>query len=113
MQDLAIRFCSVSAEAEEVASFLADGLGLPVKKMTADGAAFGGAIFPAGASWIEVWPEAPGMPEGIMPQIVVDNADAWADNARNNGLDPTAPMDDHGERIYYLNAPVSFRSKLD
>jgi len=30
MQVLGIRFCSVSAEAEEVANFLGGGLGLPV-----------------------------------------------------------------------------------
>jgi len=45
------------------------------------------------------------MPAGIMLQIVVDDADAWADNARKNGLEPTGPMDEHGEHIYYLNAP--------
>ena len=104
MQVLGIRFCSVSAEAEEIATFLGNGLGLPGKKFTEDGAPFSGAVFPAGKSWIEVWPEAPGMPAGIMLQIVVDDADAWAENARNNGLEPTGPMDEHGERIYYLNA---------
>ncbi len=116
MQVLGIRFCSVAAEAEDVASFLGDGLGLPGKKFSKEGAPFSGVVFPAGESWIEVWPEAPGMPAGIMLQIVVDDADAWAANARKNGLEPTGPMDEHGERIYYLNAPgglpVSFESKL-
>ncbi len=116
MKFLGIRFCSVSDDAEELASFLGDGFGLPERKMTEDGSPFSGAVFPAGESWIEVWPEAPGMPAGIMLQIVVDDADAWAENARNNGLEPTGPMDAHGERIYYLKPPgglsVSFQSKL-
>ncbi len=117
MQVLGIRFCSVSAEAEAVASFLGDGLGMPERKMAEADAPFSGAIFPAGESWIEVWPEAPGMPTGIMLQIVVDDADAWAKNARKNGLEPTGPTDAHGERIYYLNAPgglpIAFQSKLE
>jgi len=56
------------------------------------------------------------MPAGIMLQIVVDDADAWAENARKNGLEPSGPIDDHGERIYYLKAPgglpISFQSTL-
>ncbi len=119
MRVMGIRFCSVSAEAEEVARFLGDGLGLTERKMSQDDAPFSGAVFPAGAgeSWVEVWPEGPGMPAGIMLQIVVDDADAWADNARKNGLEPAGPMDAHGERIYYLKAPgglaISFQSKLE
>ena len=117
MRVLGIRFCSVSAEAEEVARFLGGGLGLPERNMSEDGAPFSGAIYPAGESWVEVWPEGPGMPAGIMLQIVVDDADAWADNARKNGLEPTGPMDAHGERIYYLKAPgelaISLQSKLE
>jgi len=115
---LGIRFCTVSAEANEVATFLAEGLGLPERKLTEDDSPFSGAVFPVGAgnSWIEVWPEGPGMPAGIMLQIVVDDADAWAENARKNGLEPAGPTDNHGERIYYLNAPgglpLSFQSKL-
>ena len=116
MQVLGIRFCSVSDDAEDVAKFLGGGLGLPERKFTKDGAPFSGAVFPAGESWIEVWPEGPGMPAGVMLQIVVDDADAWAENARNNGLKPTGPTDAHGERIYYLTAPgglaIAFQSKL-
>ena len=71
---------------------------------------------PAGDSWIEVWPEGPGMPAGIMLQIVVDDADAWAERARANGLKPQGPTDAHGERIYYLQAPgglpIAFQSRL-
>jgi len=78
---------------------------------------FAGAIFPAeGDSWIEVWPEAEGIPNGYMLQIIVENADAVAEEAKQNGLKPHGPVDAHGERIYYLTAPgglpVSFQSKL-
>ncbi|MCZ6725916.1 MAG: hypothetical protein O7A98_01020 [Acidobacteria bacterium] len=122
MKVLGIRFCSVSAEAEKLAEFLDKGLGLPTaggEVAPTDGqeaAEFQGCVFPAGESWIEVWPEGPGMPAGIMLQIVVEDADAWAQQARANGLDPEGPMDAHGERIYYLQAPtglpMSFQSKL-
>ena len=113
----AIRFCSVSAQAPELARFLGEGLGLPpLEGGPPSGDEFTGAVFPAGDSWIEVWPEGPGMPAGIMLQIVVDDADAWAERARANGLDPQGPTDAHGERIYYLQAPgglpIAFQSRL-
>ena len=116
MKVLGIRFCSVSPEAEAQAKFFGNGLGLPERKMPVSGEEFSGAVFPAGESWIEIWPEGPGMPGGIMLQVVVDDADAWAANARRNGLKPQGPTDAHGERIYYLKAPdglpVSFQSKV-
>jgi len=119
MKFLGIRFCSVSKNAEELAKFLGDGLGLEAKKLQDLNSSqeFSGAVFPAGDSWIEVWKEGPGMPKGIMLQIVVDDADAWAKRAKENGLNPEGPIDEHGERIYYLQAPgglpVSFQSKLE
>lgn len=52
-----------------------------------------------------------------MLQIVVDDADPWAERAREGGLEPQDPTDAHGERIYFLQAPgdlpVSFQSKLE
>ncbi|MEM8530461.1 MAG: hypothetical protein AAGF95_06445 [Chloroflexota bacterium] len=120
MKVLGIRFCSVSNEAEQIAAFLRGGLGLPERAMPGADAfdGFPGAVFPAESdeSWVEVWPAGPEMPAGIMLQIVVDDADAWAENARQNGLTPEGPTDAHGERIYFLQAPgglpVSFQSKL-
>lgn len=116
MEVLGIRFCSVTDEAEALAGFLGNGLGLPERHMPTDSDSFQGAVFPAGESWIEIWPEGPQMPAGIMLQIVVDDADAWAAQARANGLEPEGPMDAHGERIYFLKAPsglpVSFQSRL-
>ena len=56
------------------------------------------------------------MPAGTMLQIVVDDADSLAQQARANGLAPEGPMDAHGERIYFLKAPtglpVTFQSPL-
>jgi hypothetical protein len=117
VQVLGIRFCSVSAEAEALARFLGEGLGLPASDMGYEGDEFGGAVFPAGTSWIEIWKNGPQMPEGIMLQVVVDDADAFAEHAKSNGLEPSGPMDAHGERIYFIEAPgglqVSFQSRLD
>ena len=121
MEILGIRFCAVSEEGERLAEYLHQGMGLPL--MEVEGLpppgeeGFGGAVFPASdGSWIEVWPEGPGMPPGIMLQIVVDDADDWAAQARANGLEPQGPMDAHGERIYYFKAPadlpVTIQSKI-
>jgi hypothetical protein len=121
MKVLGIRFCTVTRQAEDLADFLANGLGLELRGGSAlpdlqKAEVFTGAVFPAGeGSWIEMWPEGPGMPAGIMLQIVVDDADAWAEQARKNGLNPMGPADSHGERIYFLKAPskltVTIQSK--
>jgi hypothetical protein len=120
MKVLGIRFCCVSDEAEAIARTL-DGLGLG--RMEIEGAGeerfggFPGAIFPAAdGSWVEVWASGVGMPAGTMLQVVVDDADAFAEHARANGLDPQGPADAHGERIYFLPAPgglqMTFQSRL-
>ena len=105
MKVLGIRFVSVDADNAEMAVFL-DKLGLPVIGDFKAGPGFDGAVFEAGSSWIEVWPEAPGMPEGVMLQIIVDDADAWAERARENGLEPEGPIDVHGDRCYALSSPT-------
>ena len=116
MEVLGIRYCSVSSTARELAAFLT-ALGAAERKMAQDagaGEGFSGAIFPAGTSWVEVWQEGPDMPAGSMLQLVVDDADAFAAHARSNGLSPQGPIDAHGERIYYIEAPgglqMSFQS---
>lgn len=119
MKVLGIRFCSVSSEGEAQAKFLSQ-LGLPLKAFDQpEGATddFCGAIFPADSnSWVEVWNEAPGMPAGVMLQVVVDDADAFAQHALTQGLQIGEPMDQFGERIYFCQAPgglnVTFQSKL-
>ena len=118
MKVLGIRFCSVNREAEALAEFL-DKLGMPRRDMAiceSDPDAFTGAIFPAAESWIEVWPEGPEMPAGLMLQVVVDDAEEFAAHAKKNGIEPHGPVDEHGERIYYVKAPsglqMSFQSSL-
>jgi PhnB protein len=113
---LGIPYCSVAPDSADVAAFL-DALGLPRKALDMPGSdptSFAGAIFPAGSSWIELWPAGSGMPEGTMLQVVVDDADAFAEHARAHGLQPKGPVDSHGERIYFARGPgglqVSFQS---
>lgn len=117
MRVLSIRFCHVSPEAEAIAAVM-KALALPQRSLDdvipPGSPGFPGAIFLAGESWIEVWPQGPGMPPGTMLQVVVDDADAFAAHARANGLAPQGPMDAHGERIYFLGLPgglqMSFQS---
>lgn len=117
MKVLGIRYCTVSKQAEAIAEFLGEkGLGLPPRDM-GDSDTFQGAVFPAGdTSWVEIWPEMEGFSAMTMLQVVVDDADAFAERARGNGLDPKGPMDAHGERIYMMEGPdglqMSFQSKL-
>ncbi len=123
MQVLGIRFCSVSEEGAALAHFLRDILGIPPLYTMDPGVnseehdSFEGTIFPAGDSWIEVWPEGPGMPAGVMLQIIVDDADKWAEHARSNGAEPQGPVDAHNERIYFFTAPtglaITIQSKID
>ena len=125
MKVLGIRFCKVAHrnDAKGLADMLGEnGLGLKSTDM-GGGDDFNGAVFPVDeqaanglGSWVEIWPAGEQMPEMVMLQIVVDDADAYAENARKNGLDVKGPDDAHGERIYYLEGPggltVSFQSKV-
>ena len=109
MKVLGIRFCSVSDDARSLAEFL-NKLGLPQRDMgVGDSETFMGAVFPAEDSWIEIGQQGDGMPPGIMLQVVVDDADAFAEHARSNGLEPQGPMDAHGERIYFMEAPTGLK----
>ncbi len=125
MKVLGIRFCKVAKkdEAEGLANLLGEnGLGLkPNDFGETDG--FQGAVFPVDdaaakglGSWIEIWPAGEHMPEMTMLQIVVDDADAFAARAKENGVEVKGPDDAHGERIYYLEGPggfpMSFQSKV-
>jgi len=116
MEVLGIRFCAVAEEAQQMAEFFTNGLGLPERDM-GGGDGFHGAVIPAGTGWIEIWQKATDMPVGLMLQIVVDDADAVADNARKNGIDVQGPMEAHGEKIYFAVAPgglsISFQEVLE
>lgn len=114
-----LRFCHVAEgeTAQDIAVVLGK-LGLENTMPDGDTDAFPGAVFPNAdsSSWVEVWAAGEGMPPGTMLQLVVDDADAVAEAARSGGLDPSGPMDAHGERIYYLPLPgglmMSFQSAL-
>ncbi len=118
MKILGIRYCTVSKQAEAIADFLGSGgRGLPERDMGASDS-FQGAVFPASdSSWVEIWPEMEGFAAMTMLQVVVDDADAFAEQARSNGLSPKGPMNAHGERIYMLEGPdglqMSFQSALE
>lgn len=120
MKLIGIRFCQVAdqSEAADLSSILTN-LGLAERDLGMGGNdTFQGAIFPTndGASWVEIWAAGEGFEAGTMLQLIVDDADAFAQHARENGLDPQGPTDAHGERIYYLRGPrampISFQSKL-
>lgn len=117
MKVLGIRFCAVADEAQEMSTFFTKGLGLPERDLGDDGGDFSGCVIPAGSSsWVEIWQKGENMPAGLMLQLVVDDADAIAANARANGIDVQGPMEAHGEKIYFAVAPgglsVSFQEVL-
>ena len=76
----------------------------------------GGIFYAEDGSWIEVWKDGPQMPAGIMLQVVVEDADAMASYAKQNGLSPRGPMVADGEQLYSLVAPgglvITFQSKI-
>jgi hypothetical protein len=116
MEILGIRFCHVTDEAEQELEFFNKQLGLKNDMDAHEG--YVGGVFSTEdkSSWLECWQAADQMPAGIMLQLIVADADKFAENAKTNGLEPHGPMDAHGERIYYLKSPsglnMSFQSKL-
>lgn len=113
MKLLGIRFCAVAEEAVPMSEFFTKGLGLSERDL-GGGDAFNGCVIPAGeTSWVEIWQKGENMPAGLMLQLVVDDADAVAANARKQGIDVQGPMEAHGEKIYFAVAPgglsVSFQ----
>ena len=117
MKLLGIRFCAVAEEAVPMAQFFTKGLGLAERDLGGDADTFSGCVLPAGeTSWIEIWQKGADMPAGLMLQLVVDDADAIAENAKANGVDVQGPMETHGEKIYFAVAPgglsVSFQQVL-
>ena len=122
MTVLGIRFCTVKPEGEarDLAAFLGSkGWNLAQRDMgeTDGNAGFQGAVFPAGeASWTEIWAASEHMPETTMLHVIVDDADSYAEQAKANGVTVNGPMDMHGERIYFSEAPgglqIAVLSKL-
>ena len=122
MTVLGIRFCTVKPddEARGIAEFMGPkGWNFGERDMGAEHSdGFQGAVFPAGdASWTEIWAASEHMPETTMLHVIVDDADSYAEQAKANGVAVNGPMDMHGERIYFSEAPgglqVAVISKLD
>lgn len=117
MRVLGFRFCTVSPEASHLASFL-DAIGFERHPLEGGetGDSFSGAVYAAGESWLAMWPPSEQMRPGMMLQVVVDDADAFAARAREQGLSPAGPTDAQGKRIYFLQAPtglqISIQSRL-
>ena len=117
MKLLGIRFCAVADEAQKMSEFFTKGLGLAERDLGGDNDDFSGCVVPAGdSSWLEIWQKSKDMPAGLMLQLVVEDADAIAANAKENGIDVQGPMEAHGEKIYFAVAPgglsVSFQQVL-
>src|SRR6187551_2887146 len=108
MKVLGFRFCTVSPEASSLASFL-DALGFQRHPLVGDDS---GAVFAAGESWLAMWPPSEQMRPGMMLQVVVDDADAFASHAREQGLNPTGPADSQGKRIYFIQAPTGLQISI-
>lgn len=109
MKVLGFRFCTVSPEAPKLASFL-DALGF--ERHPLEGGGDAGAVFAAGESWLAMWPPSADMPSGMMLQVVVDDADAFAERAREQGLSPQGPTDSQNKRIYFLQAPTGLQMSI-
>ena len=100
-----IRFCLVSDEAEEIASCLSEGAQFWDDNSDGHSSGFGGAKFQAGSSRIEVWPSCEEMKPVTMLQIIVEDAEKWAEAAQKAGAEIYGPMRAHGETIYSLKVP--------
>lgn len=116
MDIIGVRFCTVSDKAKEDMAFFEQQLGL--KNTLEPNEDYPGGVFATTdkSSWVECWQASDEMPAGIMLQLIVENADEFAENAKSNGLEPYGPVDAHGERIYYIKTPsgvsMSFQSKI-
>jgi len=115
MSILGIRFCNVSEQSNDDVEFFEKKLGLINSLTTSD--EFSGGVFSTQdkSSWVECWQASEQMPPGIMLQLVVEDADKFAEKAKSNGVEAYGPVDAHGERIYYIKTPsginMSFQSK--
>lgn len=102
MKPTSIRLVLVSDAFSELEDFYVRKLGFDTE---ADAHGMTGAVIDAGGSRLEVWAAGPDMPAGRMLQIVVEDVDGWADQARANGAELQGPFEAHGERMYALTAP--------
>ncbi|MDX8288815.1 hypothetical protein SLL00_03380 [Metabacillus indicus] len=103
MNVLGYRYVTVSEHSMEMADFFQNKLGIPNgREETADNQ---GGVFTAGDSQLEFWKKSDCMPESVMLQIIVDDADEFAEFASARGIKLDGPMFEEGEKIYALTAP--------
>ena len=98
-----IRFCQVNDNNDEMVKFF-DALGL-VRKSDCEPSTVSGAIFEAGDNWLEQWQSSEEMPAGLILQLEVDDADVYASNLQEQGYELYGPMEQHGEKMYFVTAP--------
>lgn len=104
MEIKGIRFCEVHSQSAPLRDILKTAGFSPRSDVS------GGDIFPTREnSWIELWDETPGMPAGIMLQILVDDVDIWAAQAKERGLELAGPFDQHNERMFMFSTPTGFQ----
>lgn len=99
----AVRFCQVNDDNAPMVKFFED-LGLE-KKSDCGGSEFPGSVFLARNDWIEQWQSGDSMPAGTMLQLEVDDADVYAERLKSNDYQVFGPMEQHGEKMYFVTAP--------
>jgi hypothetical protein len=103
MNVLGYRYVTVTEHSMEMVDFLENKLGIPNgRKETDDNQ---GGVFTAGDSQLEFWRKSDCMPESVMLQLIVDDADEFAEFASARGVKLDGPMLEQGEKIYALTAP--------
>ncbi|WP_226580928.1 hypothetical protein [Halobacillus litoralis] len=103
MKVLGYRYVDVSDKSDDMVDFFQNKLGIENAWTNTD--EYRGGIFKAGDSWLEFWHKSECMVGVTMLQIVVDDADAFADYAKKQGTDIHGPIEEHGEKMYSLTAP--------
>ncbi|KGX93042.1 hypothetical protein N781_13295 [Pontibacillus halophilus JSM 076056 = DSM 19796] len=103
MKVLGYRHVTISDQSNEMVDFFENKLGLTNEWDNREG--YEGGIFKSGNSWLEYWQSGKALSPTIMLQLVVDDADEFAQFAKHRELDLHGPIVEHGEKIYSLTAP--------
>ncbi|MCA1021129.1 VOC family protein [Halobacillus litoralis] len=103
MKILGYRYVDVSDVSEAMVDFFQNKLG--IENAWEDTEEYRGGIFKAGDSWLEFWHKNECMMPVKMLQLVVDDADAFAEHAREQGVEIYGPIEEHGEKMYSTTAP--------
>lgn len=110
MKVIGYRYVSVSESSMDMADFFENKLGIP--NDWKDTEEHQGGVFKSGQSALEFWRKRECMPESVMLQLIVDNADEFAQFASSKGVRLDGPMIENGEKIYSLTAPDGMQVTL-